>query len=100
MFKQYCASWHGLDGRGQGAGGGPALKGPLPDLTTISARNGGRFPELKVYAIVAGDTAVPAHGSKDMPVWGTVLRSVSKREGEVHQRISNLTRHIESMQKK
>ena len=99
MFKQYCASCHGLDAKGNGPAA-PALKVPAADLTMISARNGGKFPELKVYAVISGDTATPAHGSKDMPVWGTVLRSLSGRDSELHQRIGNLTRYIESLQKK
>jgi len=42
-----------------------------------------------------------AHGSKDMPVWGPLFRRISQgSEGEVQQRITNLNRFIESIQKK
>jgi len=72
MYRAYCASCHGLDAQG----GGPAssaLKVPPPDLTRLAKRNSGRFPELRVFNSIAGDARVPAHGTKDMPVWGSLF---------------------------
>jgi hypothetical protein len=44
----------------------------------------------------------PAHGSKDMPVWGPALRSLDKGspspEMEEHQRLANLTNYLKSIQ--
>lgn len=40
-----------------------------PDLTTLSAVNGGSFPMEEVIAIIDGRQDVRAHGSP-MPVWG------------------------------
>src|SRR5437016_1259024 len=68
MFVTYCAVCHGKDAKG----GGPAasaLKKPPPDLTTLTARSNGKFPELHVYNTVQGDVEVTAHGTKGMPVW-------------------------------
>jgi mono/diheme cytochrome c family protein len=100
MFNAYCVSCHGKDGKG----GGPAasaLKVPPPDLTLLSKNNNGKFPSLHVYQIIQGDAAVAAHGSKDMPVWGPVLRSMGGHdEAEVHLRINNLKNYIESIQAK
>jgi mono/diheme cytochrome c family protein len=100
MFESYCAACHGKDGKG----GGPAvaaLKVPPPDLTTMNARNGGKFPELKVFGLIHGDVEMPAaHGSKDMPVWGTVFQSMSHDNGASTQmRLANLTAYIKSLQK-
>ena len=100
MFKTYCASCHGTDGKG----GGPAaaaLTKPPANLTELSKRNGGKFPANKVYGSIKGDTSTAAHGSKDMPVWGSVFQSLSHGDqGQVQLRISNLTAYIESMQAK
>ena len=83
MYTSYCAVCHGTDGKG----GGPAasaLKVPPSDLTLLSKSNGGKYPALKVTASIHGESALPAHGSKEMPVWGTLFRDLSGgHEGEV-----------------
>ena len=100
MYKSYCASCHGLDGKGNGPAA-EALKVPPTDLTTLATKNGGKYPALRVSAIIRGEELLAAHGSKDMPIWGDLFRSLSGgHESEVQQRISNLNKHIESMQKK
>jgi len=99
MFATYCAVCHGRDGKG----GGPAvaaLKMPPPDLTTLTRRNSGKFPELRVFNTINGDLNVPAHGSKDMPVWGDVFRSMERDNAAQQMRVSNLTKYIESLQSK
>jgi mono/diheme cytochrome c family protein len=100
MYTTYCAVCHGTDGKG----GGPAasaLKVPPADLTMLSKNNGGKYPALKVTSAVRGDSNLPAHGSKDMPVWGSLFRSMSHgHESEVQQRVANLTEYIESLQAK
>jgi mono/diheme cytochrome c family protein len=100
MYTSYCAVCHGADGKG----GGPAasaLKTPPADLSALSKTNGGKFPSMKVSSILRGTSDLPAHGSKEMPVWGPLFRSVSTgHEGEVQQRIANLTAYLESLQAK
>ncbi len=100
MYKAYCASCHGLDGKGTGPAA-PAMKSALPDLTQLAKKNGGKFPSDHVAAVISGDTNSPAHGSQDMPVWGPVFMKVSQHQpSQVHQRIRNLTAYIEEMQAK
>lgn len=99
MFRAYCAPCHGLDGRGNGPAAA-ALKKPPTDLTELALRNNGKYPELKVFNAIVGDTNITAHGSKEMPVWGEVLRSLSRDEAMAKMRISNLTRYVETLQKK
>jgi mono/diheme cytochrome c family protein len=100
MYKAYCASCHGVDGKGNGPAAS-ALKNPLPDLTTIKARNGGKFPSAHIIQVVRGDSNSPAHGSKDMPVWGPVFLAVSEHQpARVQQRAQNLTNYIGSIQAK
>jgi mono/diheme cytochrome c family protein len=100
MFKTYCASCHGPDGKGTGPAAS-ALKQAPANLTELAKRNGGKYPDNKVYGAIKGDSNTPAHGSKDMPVWGTVFQSMSHGDqGQVQLRISNLTKYIDSIQAK
>jgi len=100
MFKQYCASCHGADAKGHGPAV-PALKVPPPDLTMLAKNNKGKYPAFRVQAAIQGDTAVVAHGDKDMPVWGTIFREMSNsNESKIAARISNLGLYIESLQQK
>jgi mono/diheme cytochrome c family protein len=100
MFKAYCASCHGLDGKG----GGPAaaaMKQHLPDLTQLSKKNGGKFPSDHVSSVITGDVNSPSHGSAEMPVWGPVFMKVSQSHvSQVQQRVHNLTDYIASLQAK
>lgn len=100
MYRSYCASCHGADGKG----GGPvarALKMPPTDLTTLARRNSGRFPEMRVYQTVEGNDGVVAHGSRAMPVWGSAFRRMGGTdEATVKLRVRNLTRFLESLQAK
>ena len=100
MYEQYCASCHGMDGRGDGPAA-PALKIPATNLTALAAKNGGAFPSAHVAALIQGDAMTPAHGSKDMPVWGPIFRSMGGHsQAQVQLRIRNLTNYLESIQVK
>jgi mono/diheme cytochrome c family protein len=104
MYVTYCAACHGLDGKG----GGPtakALNTVPPDLTLLTKHNNGTFPDTHVYTVIRGDSAMPAaHGEKDMPVWGSLFTSLCGGnptvDAEVHQRVANLTKYVESLQQK
>ena len=101
MYDNYCAACHGKDGKGGGPAAG-ALKVAMPDLTQLSARNNGKFPELRVYGSIQGDPDMPAaHGSKDMPIWGDVFQSMNPPGAAATQmRLSNITAYIRSLQAK
>jgi mono/diheme cytochrome c family protein len=100
MFADYCASCHGAEGKGNGPAAA-ALKTPPANLTVLSQKNGGNYPAMKIASILRGDADLSAHGSKEMPVWGPLFRSVSGgHEGQVQQRINNLTNYVETLQVK
>ena len=102
MFKRYCAACHGADAKGHGPATS-ALKVPPPDLTLLSKNNHGKFPDVHVYSTIRGDVNFNAHGSPDMPVWGTLFRSMANNSDDDRQlamRLSNLCRYIESLQVK
>jgi mono/diheme cytochrome c family protein len=100
MYKAYCAVCHGTDGKGNGPAAS-ALKTPPTDLTQLSKNNGGKFPDLKVAATIRGEGNIAAHGTPEMPVWGQLFWGMSHgHEGEVQQRVANLTKYVESLQAK
>jgi mono/diheme cytochrome c family protein len=100
MFVSYCAACHGKDGKGNGPAA-PALKTAPADLTTLAARNGGKYPGDKLTAVLRGQAKLTAHGDQEMPVWGPVFWKMSGgHEAEVQQRVANLSRYIESLQVK
>lgn len=100
MFSTYCAVCHGTDAKGEGPAFS-ALKKMPADLTVLTKNNGGKFPELRVYSAIKGDLNLPAHGSKDMPVWGVLFKSLNRSDESVAQlRLRNLTAYVESIQAK
>lgn len=99
MFNEYCTSCHGKSAKGDGPAAS-ALKKTPADLTTLTVRNNGKFPDLRVYGAIQGDSDMSAHGSKDMPVWGSVFQDASRSSGEVQMRISNLVSYVKSLQTK
>ena len=45
-------------------------------------------------------SSTAAHGSRDMPMWGTLFSSVSAGSGFVDIRVRNLRDYLESIQEK
>lgn len=69
QFRLSCAGCHGTDARGHGPVA-PILTVAVPDLTLISERRSGKFPDLEIYRIIDGQADLSAHGPRHMPVWG------------------------------
>ena len=100
MYKSYCASCHGKDGKGDGPAAA-ALKSAPPDLTTLAKRNWGKYPAERVASILRGKETLVAHGDQEMPVWGPVFHTMAGgHEGEVDLRVTNLNKYLESLQAK
>ena len=100
MYTAYCAICHGIDGRGSGPAA-EALKVPPTDLTALAKKNGGKYPSDHVTSAIQGELRLPAHGSKEMPVWGALFWDMSQgHSSEVQLRVSNLNKYIESLQAK
>ncbi len=73
-YQRYCQSCHGEWGKGDGRVA-KWLKVPPADLTTLSARNGGKFPAERAHEVIDGRAEVKVHGSREMPIWGTAFLS-------------------------
>ena len=100
LFRFYCASCHGREGKGDGPIA-PALVQPPADLTTIARRNGGRFPSDRVERFVTGDREPTlAHGPGTMPVWGPIFQALDPQDRLNRIRIANVVAFIESIQAK
>ena len=99
LYKAYCASCHGVHGKGDGPVA-PELKTAPPDLTQIAARNGGKFPRAKVEDFIAGEKPATAHGSREMPVWGPIFSQVEWDRDLRLVRIRELADYLKQMQSK
>jgi mono/diheme cytochrome c family protein len=97
-FKAYCTQCHGVEGRGDGPAA-RALKVPPADLTRIAQRHNGRFASADVKQIILGDLDLPAHGTREMPMWGPAFRSVEDRD-VAELRLVNLVHYLETLQQK
>ena len=97
-YMAFCAVCHGIEGHGNGPAA-PALKMPVPDLTTMAKRHG-KFDRINVERRISGVDQMPvAHGSMTMPIWGPVFKST----GDPHTtllRLQNLAKYLEDMQVK
>lgn len=67
-YDAKCANCHGATGKGQGPFAEFLKKSP-PDLTTLAKSNGGFLPMDRLYQSIRGNN-LPAHGARDMPIWG------------------------------
>ncbi len=98
MFTSYCAPCHGADGRGNGPVAS-ALKAPPTDLTGLAKANHGKYPDNHIVSVLRFGTSVGAHGSAQMPVWGTVFTKMSKLNPQERDlRTANLSRYLQSIQ--
>ena len=104
-YRISCASCHGVGGKGDGQMASILTLKPA-DLTTLTKKNQGEFPETRVYGIIDGREAFYGHGDRAMPVWGIryLLEHALRYGGDsseqvVRARITKLVNYIRSIQK-
>jgi mono/diheme cytochrome c family protein len=95
MYKDYCASCHGLEGKGDGPAA-PFLKSAPTDLSRLAERNGGRYPSMKVIGTLKFGLGGHAHGTIDMPIWADVFHSWFNQAPDL--RANNLVKFVASLQ--
>lgn len=103
MYQTFCASCHGASGTGDGPVA-PLIEVHVPDLTRIAYRDGGEFPTEDVRRTIDGRFDRPAHGPRDMPVWGWQFYSnqalpESAERSRVTMLIDRLVDYLRSIQK-
>ena len=89
LFRVFCASCHGPQARGDGPVAA-TLKPTVPDLTRISARNGGTFPADRVRTTIDGQSVPRSHGTRAMPVWGWDFYAIDRADPARRQRVAEL----------
>jgi mono/diheme cytochrome c family protein len=72
LFLRYCASCHGVGGKGDGPAAA-ALQPSPADLTRLRKRYGEENPLRQTIAAIDGRRQVRAHGESRMPVWGEIF---------------------------
>ena len=100
LFRLNCASCHGVDGGGNGPVA-PLLKVAVPDLTRITVRRNGKFPDEEIFRIIDGQAALEAHGSRQMPVWGYEFFGTGDDESahaEASERVDRLVSYLRGIQ--
>jgi mono/diheme cytochrome c family protein len=108
LFGLYCASCHGTDARGGGPVAGE-LKNPPPSLREIAKHRGGAFSEPEIISYIDGRKMPRAHGSSEMPVWGTMFGYVAEAgklldpsqqpsEEKVEHTIISIVKYLASIQ--
>jgi len=106
-YANSCASCHGVSGEGDGPMVGYLTTRPT-DLTVLRRENGGVFPVSAVFDTINGTDGVGAHGTSDMPVWGSAFRMRAEADsgfppeaaqGYAQARILALIEHLASLQK-
>jgi len=99
IYQRYCGSCHGPEARGNGPLASD-LRLPPSDLTSLAARNGGRFPFAAVAQAVDGRKTTRGHGAPDMPVWGEVFPKTGGTDSpSVESAVGRLTHYLWSIQK-
>ncbi len=100
-FQAYCASCHGLSAQGDGPVA-DSLKTRPANLTQIAARRGGTFPGGEIARFIDGRFEVPAHGTREMPIWGATL-GANIPESEIAEevvrgKIASLVEYLKTIQ--
>lgn len=102
LYLRYCASCHGMDARGNGPTAA-ALRVPPTDLTRLARVNRGTFPAARVSETIDGRIQLPAHGTREMPIWGERLGddigNRDTREEVVRGRIWFLVEYLRTLQR-
>jgi mono/diheme cytochrome c family protein len=99
LYRAYCATCHGPNGKGDGPTAA-ALKTRPADLTLLSKKNQGKFPENQVREFIAGDQVSASHGSREMPVWGPIFHRIEEDQDFGNVRLKNLVKYLETIQQK
>lgn len=99
LYARHCAACHGSDLKGSGPFPAPYRK--PPDLTTLTRRHGGKFPDAYIVKVLRNGVTLPAHGPAEMPVWGPEFEGSDRLDrAQVEVRIKNLAEYIRSLQAK
>ena len=112
-YLSNCGSCHGKDAKGNGPVAEFLTVRPT-DLTMISKKSDGKFPQEYVYKHIDGRNMIKPHGDSLMPVWGHRFTVMERNANDaiaylpseldtqtlVFGRIISLVNYLESIQVK
>ena len=100
-FMRYCASCHGVEADGKGYVARALTRRP-PDLRHLGRHTRDPLLGERIARYIDGREVVPAHGEREMPVWGERFEDLSakgtEREGQVRERINAIVAYLLSIQ--
>jgi hypothetical protein len=102
--------WTSSDARG-GRPVAADLKTPPPSLREIAKRRQRKFDEAEIRAYIDGRNMPRAHGTPEMPVWGSLFRLIAEVSGtlasdeegiekKAQERITLLVKYLQTIQDK
>ncbi|MDJ0637708.1 MAG: cytochrome c [Paracoccaceae bacterium] len=83
-YRNSCVACHGTSGKGDGPVTDFLSGATVPDLTVLQSNNGGVFPVSAVYEAISGAEVASAHGTRDMPIWGSRFRERAADSNDPH----------------
>jgi mono/diheme cytochrome c family protein len=109
-YENFCAACHGKDARGNGPVA-VELKTVPPSLRKFAARRGGVFDANEIVKIIDGRDMPRAHGTPEMPIWGSLFRFVAELSGilqsdiedsekDAQNHIKAIAKYLETIQEK
>jgi mono/diheme cytochrome c family protein len=87
-YQNFCAACHGTDARGNGPVA-MELKTAPPSLRQLAARRNGVFDVNEITKIIDGRAMPRAHGTPEMPIWGSLFRFVGEASGILSSNIED-----------
>jgi mono/diheme cytochrome c family protein len=109
-YQNFCAACHGKDARGNGPVA-MELKIAPPSLRNVAARRNGVFDVNEIVKIIDGRDMPRAHGTPEMPIWGSLFRFVAEASGilssdiedtekDAQKHILAVAKYLETIQEK
>jgi len=109
-FENFCAACHGKDARGNGPVA-MELKVAPPSLRKLAARRNGVFDVNEIVKIIDGRDMPRAHGTPEMPIWGSLFRFIAELSGilqsdiedsekDAQNHIMAIAKYLETIQEK
>jgi mono/diheme cytochrome c family protein len=96
LYRRYCASCHGADGRGNGPVAS-ALSPRPTDLTSL------QMSEPDLMRAIDGRRTIRAHGTEQMPVWGEVFEKQLAEEPFKHRtsllKVQTIAQYVRGLQR-
>jgi mono/diheme cytochrome c family protein len=95
LYQRFCSGCHGPQAHGDGKVA-KSLGVIVPDLTLLTVRNRGEFPQERIMKIVDGRITIGKHNKDDrtMPVWGEELLRSEQGDPEAERATSDLIHKI------